>query len=78
MGSAGRFDTVAPDISGPAGGYGPLALQYARLEKALALCEQAGLGVEPALRSASWGMGQVMGFNHEPPASTPPRLWSRQ
>jgi len=60
-----RFDGEAPDISGPAGGYGALAAQYARLEKALGLCEREGLGVEPALQSASWGMGQVMGFNHQ-------------
>jgi hypothetical protein len=60
-----RFDDEAPDISGPAGGYGLLGAQYARLEKALSLCEREGLGVEPALKSASWGMGQVMGFNHE-------------
>lgn len=61
----GRFDSEAPDISGPAGGYGALSEQYNKLEKALALCARARLGVEPALKSASWGMGQVMGFNHE-------------
>jgi hypothetical protein len=60
----GRFDAEAPDISGPPGGYGTVTAQYARLEKALALCEKVGLGVEPALKSTSWGMGQVMGFNH--------------
>lgn len=59
----GRFDNVAPDISGPAGGYGLLAEQYDKLEKALSMCAKAKLGVEPALKSASWGMGQVMGFN---------------
>lgn len=62
----GRFDDEAPDISGPAGGYGTLASQYSRLNNALAICERERLGVEPALKSASWGMGQVMGFNHEP------------
>jgi hypothetical protein len=61
----GRFDSEAPDISGPAGGYGSLSEQYNKLEKALALCASSKLGVEPALKSASWGMGQVMGFNHE-------------
>lgn len=61
----GRFDAEAPDISGPPGGYGTFAMQYDRLEKALSLSESAGLGVEPALKSASWGMGQVMGFNHQ-------------
>lgn len=59
----GRFDSQAPDISGPAGGYGSLSEQYTKLEKALALCAKAKLGSEPALKSASWGMGQVMGFN---------------
>jgi hypothetical protein len=62
--TSGRFDEEAADISGPAGGYGSLGAQYARLEKALSLCEREGLGLEPALKSASWGMGQVMGFNH--------------
>lgn len=60
----GRFNAEAPDISGPAGGYGTVASQYERLDKALRLCAREGLGVEPALQSASWGMGQVMGFNH--------------
>jgi N-acetylmuramidase/Putative peptidoglycan binding domain len=41
-----------------------LAIQYNKLERALQLCEQQNLGVEPALKSASWGIGQVMGFNH--------------
>lgn len=59
----GRFDLVAPHLSGPAGGYGGLATQYTKLEEALALCISAGLGREPALRAASWGLGQIMGFN---------------
>jgi N-acetylmuramidase/Putative peptidoglycan binding domain len=63
--TAGRFNAEAPDISGPAGGYGTFAAQYGRLEQALTLCEKAGLGLDPALMSASWGMGQVMGFNRE-------------
>ena len=61
----GRFDKEAPEISGPAGGYGNLSIQYDRLEKALALSEKGGFGVEPALKAVSWGMGQVMGFNYE-------------
>ena len=44
----GRFDLVAPHLSGPAGGYGGLATQYTKLEEALALCISAGLGREPA------------------------------
>lgn len=63
--TGGRFDKEAPDISGPAGGYGSLSSQYSKLERALTLCEREELGVEPVLKSASWGMGQVMGFNHE-------------
>jgi hypothetical protein len=61
-----RFDGTAPHLSGPPGGYGKLGGQYAKLEEALALCDAEGLGPEPALRSASWGLGQVMGFNAEP------------
>ena len=59
----GRFNAQAPHLSGPPGGYGGLSTQYAKLEEALALCLAQGLGPEPALRSASWGLGQLMGFN---------------
>jgi hypothetical protein len=54
-----RFDDQAPDVSNPtAGGYGAGgAFQYERLEKAIALDRMA------ALKSTSWGLGQVMGFN---------------
>ncbi|HEY4263813.1 MAG TPA: N-acetylmuramidase domain-containing protein [Micropepsaceae bacterium] len=57
----GRFDAVAPDISAPSsGGYGQSgAPQYARLESAVRLDEDA------ALQSASWGLGQIMGENHK-------------
>ncbi len=57
----GQFDDTHPDISQPAfGGYGAGgAAQYQRLEKAIALDRLA------ALQSASWGIGQVMGFNAE-------------
>ncbi len=57
--TGGAFDATAPDISNPtAGGYGPRgAHQYDRLAQAIQLNRQA------ALRSASWGIGQVMGFN---------------
>jgi hypothetical protein len=55
----GRWDRSHPDISNSSpGGYqrgGPD--QYARLLKAMALDRLA------ALRSASWGVGQVMGMN---------------
>lgn len=47
------------DISDPnPGGYGPRgAQQYDRLSRAITLDREA------ALRSASWGLGQIMGFN---------------
>jgi len=54
----GRFDATAPDLSdAEAGGYSGGAGEYERLERAIALDRRA------ALRSASWGIGQVMGFN---------------
>lgn len=55
----GKFDAVAPDLSNPVwGGYGASgAYQYERLERAIKLDRRA------ALESASWGLGQVMGFN---------------
>jgi peptidoglycan hydrolase-like protein with peptidoglycan-binding domain len=53
-----RFDASHPKISGPAGGYGPPgAHQYERLAEAIACNRRA------ALESASWGLGQIMGFN---------------
>lgn len=58
----GRFTADYPDISSPTwnralyvGGAG----EYARLARAQNLDRDA------ALRSASWGMFQIMGFNHE-------------
>lgn len=41
----GRFNAQAPHLSGPAGGYGGLGTQYAKLEEALALC--LALGFSP-------------------------------
>jgi peptidoglycan hydrolase-like protein with peptidoglycan-binding domain len=53
-----RFDAAHPGISGSPGGYGPSgAHQYKRLEEAIACDRRA------ALESASWGLGQIMGFN---------------
>jgi hypothetical protein len=55
----GSFSEDNPDISNPvAGGYAGLAKEYPRLEKAMTLNREA------ALKSASWGAGQIMGFNH--------------
>ncbi|HEX5747845.1 MAG TPA: N-acetylmuramidase domain-containing protein [Archangium sp.] len=57
-GTHGRFDAQAPDISNPkAGGYASGPAEYPRLEKAMALDERA------AMESASWGLGQVMGYH---------------
>lgn len=57
--TGGRFDALHADISWKrAGGYGqPGAAQYSRLAKATALDHAA------ALESASWGIGQVMGYH---------------
>lgn len=57
--TGGRYDGEHPDISHPQwGGYGASgAHQYERLGRAIRLDRDA------ALRSASWGIGQVMGFN---------------
>src|SRR5271165_293264 len=56
-----QFDEASPDISNPVpGGYGNGgAAQYDRLSRAMALDRHA------ALQSASWGLGQVMGYNAE-------------
>jgi len=55
----GAFDSQGPDLSNAVpGGYGARgALQYERLGRAIQLNRAA------ALRSTSWGIGQVMGFN---------------
>lgn len=57
--TAGRFDAQAGDISNPTqGGYGAGGVyQYNRLARAIAFDRTA------ALKSTSWGLGQVMGFN---------------
>lgn len=56
--TGGRFDGVAPDLSNEEpGGYSSGANEYTRLKRAMLLDRNA------ALESASWGLGQVMGFN---------------
>jgi hypothetical protein len=56
--TGGRFTVAYPDISNPTpGGYAGGAAEYDRLQRAMELNEIA------ALESASWGLGQVMGFN---------------
>jgi hypothetical protein len=58
--TAGKFDSVAPDLSAPteAAGYGTFKAQHARLADAVKLDRIA------ALKSASWGLFQIMGENH--------------
>lgn len=57
----GRYDQIAPAVSAPKWDralYKGGAAEYPRLEEAMHLDETA------ALKSASWGMFQVMGENH--------------
>jgi hypothetical protein len=54
----GRFRASHPDLSNPTpGGYAGGAAEYQRLKLAMVLDRTN------ALESASWGLGQVMGFN---------------
>jgi hypothetical protein len=56
--TGGRHSAIHPDISNEeAGGYAGGAGEYERLSRAIALDRPA------ALDSASWGLGQIMGFN---------------
>ena len=54
----GAYNSTHSDISGPQGGYGRFSAQYEKLRRAAVLNEEA------ALKSASWGAFQIMGFNH--------------
>jgi len=61
-----KFNAKAPDISNKSpGGYEGAAAEYDRLQHAIALLKAAGQPSDAALKSVSWGLGQVMGFNHE-------------
>ncbi|MBB3693567.1 N-acetylmuramidase domain-containing protein [Sphingomonas sp. BK580] len=56
--TGGRYRHSHPDLSDPKpGGYLGGAAEYQRLKRAMLLDRRA------ALESASWGLGQVMGFN---------------
>lgn len=56
----GRYDKSHPDLSSPRpGGYGKSEDQHVRLARATSLDRDA------ALKSASWGRYQIMGFNYE-------------
>lgn len=58
--TGGRFDASHPDLSSRrAGGYGKVSAQHGRLARAAALDREA------ALQSASYGLFQIMGFNHQ-------------
>lgn len=57
--TSGKWSASHPSISNPrAGGYGKESEQHNRLQLA------AGLDRDAALKSASWGAFQIMGFNH--------------
>jgi hypothetical protein len=56
--TGGKFDAVAPRVSNAkAGGYESATSEYTRLYIAMQLDADA------AIMSASWGVGQLMGFN---------------
>lgn len=58
--TSGAYDKQYPDISNKVpGGYGVVSVQHDRLNKA------ASLNRDAALKSASWGKFQIMGFNHK-------------
>ena len=55
----GKYDASHPNISNAkAGGYGSTKSQYTRFSKAFELDKEA------AMKSASWGRYQIMGFNY--------------
>jgi hypothetical protein len=56
--TGGKYDREDPNLSNPSpGGYLGGAAEYDRLGRAMQLDERA------ALESASWGLGQMMGYN---------------
>lgn len=58
------YDAIAPDLSNPIrGGYGKLSDQHSRLDRAAKL--GGGAARTAALKSASWGLFQIMGENHK-------------
>jgi hypothetical protein len=58
--TGGKFDAAHPDISNRTpGGYAHGSGEYNRLHNAVQLDRTA------ALKSTSWGLGQVMGFNYD-------------
>lgn len=63
---ADQFFKQNPAICNPtSGGYGTVNAQWGRLQQAIAMAEgDVGL-IDAAYESASWGVGQVMGFNHK-------------
>jgi hypothetical protein len=55
-----RDAAVKAGLASPkAGGYGKESTQYAKLERAIAIDRKA------ALYACSWGLAQIMGFNHK-------------
>ena len=71
--TAGRFDLEQPEISNPLpGGYIGGPAEYVRLNSA------SMLDADAALQSASWGIGQLMGYNFEPSDIKTSSRWSRR
>jgi N-acetylmuramidase len=61
--TGGAYDATNPDISNTVpGGYGPFSAQYPKMIRAATLDPNGGT-LDAALRSASWGMFQIMGDN---------------
>lgn len=70
--TGGAFDQAAPDLSNPSpGGYGSVSGQPARLARAKALDKTA------AIKSASWGQFQIMGFNYAAAGYGSPQQFER-
>jgi len=63
--TADKFYATSPNICNPeSGGYGTVNAQWGRLQKAIALADGDKALIDAAHESASWGVGQVMGFNY--------------
>lgn len=72
--TSGRFSASHPDISNPkAGGY-----PETQAERWNQLCRAAALDPNAALQSASYGLFQIMGFNHAAAGQATPWAFARE
>ena len=72
--TSGRFSAAHPDISNPkAGGY-----PGTQAERWNQLCRAAALDPNAALQSASYGLFQIMGFNHAAVGQSTPWAFARE